>query len=79
MKAAEINTRKGKRKFIHAICRSIEKQVIDAVPRMPSKWDGHQMRELLSDMFNRERTATMQRQRKEYKEYQADCYNHNIP
>lgn len=48
MKAAPINTRVGKRKFLRDLLGNIAKDLIAQVDRMPSEWDGHELRELIA-------------------------------
>lgn len=54
-----MHTRAGKRAFIRALCRSVAENVAAAVPAMPAEWDGHELRELLAEVFDRERSGQM--------------------
>lgn len=82
MKRQYINTRKGKREMIRSLCRGIEKHVLLKVPRMPAEWTGHEIRELLADMFHGERTrmgAFDRAARRSFREkYESDLLNHNL-
>ena len=81
----EINTRKGKRKFIRALCKAVANVAIEAVPRMPADWGGHELRELLADLMQRERmyTGLMQEDRRARrsfrKAYEKEYYQRNLP
>lgn len=41
-----------KRVFIRDLCRSICREVLTQVPKMPPEWDGHELRVLLAERFN---------------------------
>lgn len=70
MKSAEIHTRAGKRRFIRSLTRSICKSACKAVKEMPAEWDGHELRELLAELFDFERGNVLKRS-----PYARDSYN----
>jgi len=75
MKRNTINTRAGKRAFIRSLCGSIEVAVLAAVPQMPADWDGHELRELIAEVFNSERTRLMKESRGRMRNYRSARYN----
>ena len=45
---------------------------------MPEDWDGHELRELIADEFNRERTDCVRKDRKRERAYEAAKAGLNI-
>lgn len=71
-------TKAQKAKFVRQLCRSVEKSVIAQIPKMPDEWDGHELRELLAETFDRETTLRIRPMRKRLLQYEADCARHGI-
>lgn len=59
------------------LCDSIRDDVLTKIERMPEEWDGHEIRELLADEFERERTPCM-KDRKRKKAYRNERYQRNL-
>ena len=74
MKANPINTGEGKRRFIRSLTRSISKAACAAVDQMPADWDGHELRELLAELFDYERSRLMRESRKRMSDYRSARY-----
>lgn len=47
------------REVINAICLNMRDYVLSKVVHMPDDWDGHEIREYLARLFERERTTAM--------------------
>lgn len=75
MKANSINTRRGKRAFIRSLTRSISESACAAVEQMPADWDGHELRELLAELFTSERMGSMRKDRRRMSAYRSARYN----
>lgn len=75
MKANLINTQQGKRQFIRSLTQSASKSVCAAVEQMPSDRDGHELRELLAELFASERTESMRKDRRRMSAYRGARYN----
>lgn len=50
-----IFTKAGKRKFIRDLCNAVRDEAVSKVGRMPSTWDGRELREYLADKFEASR------------------------
>lgn len=44
-------TQQAKKEFVKDLTASILKKVLEALPRTPEDWDGHELRMLLADEF----------------------------
>lgn len=83
-----MKTRKEKRRFIRQLIRSVANDLITDVQKMPSEWDGHELRELIAERFNRCRSLSdrcyfnnpsgMRADRKRLRAYRSECYNRNL-
>jgi hypothetical protein len=59
-------------RFVRSLCNSIRDELIQKIKdkKVPMEWNGHELRELLAEKFNFERTSTMQEKRsKRVKDY----------
>lgn len=65
--------------FVTNLCGSIRDQVIRAVPHMPAEWDGHELRELLALLFERERMDSMRKGRRAREFRNERAINPHIP
>lgn len=45
-------TQAEKRRFIRELAANVVRSVIEAVPKMPDEWDGHELRRFLADKFD---------------------------
>ena len=41
--------KQAKRAFIRDLCTAIRNKLLDSVERMPEEWDGHEIRQLITD------------------------------
>jgi len=73
-------TKREKISFVRAITKSIANELIEKIKsgKVPAEWNGHQLRFLLADKFEHERTSLMRRDRKARKSYWSDVYNNNL-
>ena len=71
-------TAQEKAKFVCNLCNSLRNDILSAVPDMPEDWDGHELRELIADEFNRERTDCVRKDRKRKRAYGAAKAGLNI-
>lgn len=44
-------TQEEKKEFVLALSDSVLRSVLEALPRTPEDWDGHELRQLLADRF----------------------------
>lgn len=56
-------TPKDRAAFVTNLCNSVRDQVVSRTPDMPDAWDGHELRELLADLFAGERSSVLQDKR----------------
>ena len=59
--------------FIRNLCNGVAQSLTMMISReeIPEEWDGHELRELLADTFNRERGGVLKdRRSKRYREYE---------
>jgi hypothetical protein len=52
-------TADDKRRFINQMTDSIRQTMLDQIPKMPEDWDGHELRELLADISDYNRSHLM--------------------
>ena len=52
-------TKNEKREFIDSFVRSVWRDVVDLIPKMPEEWDGHQLRVYIIDKFKEQDMETM--------------------
>lgn len=64
-----------KKAFIETICDRVRDEIIEKIPKMPEEWNGFQLRELVGEMFQREKMNMSRRQRRDY---HNDCYMYNL-
>lgn len=69
-------TKTEKKKFIKSLCDSIRDDLVKKVERMPDEWDGHELRELIADLADRERTSSMTGKRK--RDYRNEVLVRNL-
>ncbi len=68
-----------KRRFIRQLANAIKKEALVTAKRMPQSWDGHELREYLSDKFNESRSRLMTETRSARRRaYTNDCANLNL-
>lgn len=68
-----------KRRFIRQLVKAVERTVIDALPRVPKEWDGHELREIIADAFDNQRTLRRTDQRRRLSEYKNERLCRNLP
>ncbi len=47
-----------KRRFIRSLSKSVTKELLTKVAKMPREWDGNEIRELIADTFNSQRNLS---------------------
>lgn len=64
-------TRKDQIALLNGIFKCMKKHALERIKATPETeaWDGHEIREYVADLFERERTSLMKRDRKRKKEY----------
>jgi hypothetical protein len=72
-------TRVEQIKFIEAICDDVVRELKFTVhaDKIPSEWDGHELRELIKDRFAMVSLNTLQGKRK--RDYKNHCIVNNLP
>lgn len=61
------------------LCDNIRDHVVSRIQDMPTGWDGHEIRQLLADLFARETTGSLRDARsRRRKEYESEAYNRNL-
>lgn len=50
----------GKRHFIRTLCDSVRDELLSKAVYMPDEWDGLEIRELLSEKFDAQRSGWLQ-------------------
>jgi len=54
------------REMIVALCDNMREHALAFLPQLPPAWDGHELRELLADLFDMERTHLMQQAKRSH-------------
>jgi hypothetical protein len=75
LKHKETDTLKWKRAFIRSFFKSMRTSLLRQVPNLPRHWDGHQLRELIADQFEWERTSKMRTDRPARRDYRREAAN----
>lgn len=79
MRRNPMHTRAGKRAFIRALCRSVEREILRAVPNMPNEWDGNELREMLASVFHESRSTAMRENRARRRAFDNERLVRNLP
>ena len=67
------------RDFIVELCDGIKSIILQKLTRIPAEWDGHELRELIADTFDRERSRSMcDKRSRRHKEYVSNKYANNL-
>jgi hypothetical protein len=66
-------TRAEQKKFLEIFIDGIKGELIARSDRWPVEWDGHELRELVADAFDSERTRLMKENKKRRREYHNAC------
>lgn len=52
-------TKAQQRKILKAICDNVRDHLLSRSDQWPEEWDGHELRELVAEVHNNERTSLM--------------------
>lgn len=63
--------KRKQRQLLRSITRHMTQHLLAQSARWPAEWDGHELRELVADAFNNERTRLMRESRQRRKA----CHN----
>lgn len=56
-------TKDGKARFVRQLVASVERDVLEAIDKMPDDWDGFELRQYLADKFADAAYTRMDRKR----------------
>lgn len=73
-------TTTDQKKFIKSLCNSIRDELCRKTVSMPVSWNGHQLREIIADKFDYERTLKRCYGARSamLKDYRSSVYNSNL-
>lgn len=66
-----------KDQFVQRILHDLKHEILRRVPKFPEEWDGHEIRQFISDYYN-EHYAKYMLQGKRLKEYKNICLINNL-
>ena len=74
-----LRTRREKSRFVRDLARAVAAEIVKKIDagKVPAEWDGHELRRLLADKFEREVTGLMKKGRR-LRDYRSDVYNNNL-
>lgn len=83
MKRPEINTRRGKKRFIKSWLNSVRETIYQHIENgnIPDDWDGHELRALVADMFEHDARISLIRsepRNKRARSFRNICYTSTI-
>lgn len=78
MRNQDIHTPAGKRAFIYQYMAGMRKALLDAIPKMPDEWDGHELRWLTADKCIWEAEPRFNKKNKRVREYKNEVIVKNI-
>jgi hypothetical protein len=58
MQTVSTMNRSEKEEFITGLCNSVRDGLLGDLDKVPEEWDGHELRELLSERFSDQRSMT---------------------
>ena len=73
---AETMTKAQQRMLARSICKGIQADVLNAIGKLPSNWDGIELRQLVSDIATRHESKLLVGKRR--KDYENDLLTRNI-
>ncbi len=65
-----------KRQFISDLIQSVRDEILSTVSKMPTDWDGHELRQLIADKFRNQ--ASRRITGKRLKEFRNEVATRNI-
>lgn len=75
-----MKNKREQRRFVKELCASIEKKVLDHIKlgRIPTEWDGIELRELVADIADRSRAGKDTIGRKRLGDYRNTVIINNL-
>jgi hypothetical protein len=71
-------TNEEQRAILATFIESLKQTLLERAARWPDDWDGHELRELAADAFDRERTRLLSESRRRRRDYHNACIVDNL-
>jgi hypothetical protein len=70
-------TRKQQRAFVVELIDAVRRDILRQLPRVPEDWDGHELRQLIADHFQKA-SFTLPRMRRRKLRYKSEVLTRNL-